>query len=35
MRTLRKSNQPVNEPLPCIERDMEHVVDGTNHDNAR
>jgi hypothetical protein len=35
MRVLNRSNKPLNEPIPCIERDMDHVVDGTHHDNAR
>jgi hypothetical protein len=34
-RVLRRSDKPMNEPLPCIERDLDHVVDGTHHDNAR
>jgi len=35
MRTLKRSDKPMNEPLPCIDRDIDHVVDGTHHDNAR
>ena len=23
------------EPAPCIDQDLEHVVDGTSHDNPR
>ena len=34
-RTLKRGDKPINEPLPCIEQDLDHVVDGTNHDNAR
>jgi hypothetical protein len=34
-RTLKMSDKPMNEPLPCIETDLDHVVDGTHHDNAR
>jgi hypothetical protein len=34
-RTLKRSDKPLNEPLPCIESDLDHVVDGTHHDNAR
>ncbi len=35
MRTLKRSDKPVSEPLPCVDRDIDHIVDGTNHDNAR
>jgi hypothetical protein len=34
-RMLKLSNKPMNEPLPCIETDLDHIVDGTHHDNAR
>jgi len=34
-RNLKRSDKPLHEPLPCIERDLDHVVDGTHHDNAR
>jgi hypothetical protein len=34
-RVLRRSDRPLHEPIPCIERDIDHVVDGTHHDNAR
>jgi len=34
-RTLVLSDEPMYEPLPCIEQDLDHVIDGTNHDNAR
>jgi hypothetical protein len=34
-RMLKLSDKPMNEPLPCIETDLDHVVDGTHHDNAR
>jgi len=34
-RNLKRSDKPINEPIPCIERDLDHVVDGTHHDNAR
>ena len=34
-RTLELSDEPMHEPLPCIEQDMDHVIDGTHHDNAR
>lgn len=35
MRTLRRSDALLTEPVPCIEHDLDHVVDGTSHDNAR
>ena len=35
MRTLRRSDQMIGEALPCNDRDIDHVVDGTHHDNAR
>jgi hypothetical protein len=34
-RTLVLSDQPMYEPLPCVEQDLDHVIDGTHHDNAR
>jgi hypothetical protein len=34
-RTMVLSDQPMHEPLPCIEQDLDHVIDGTHHDNAR
>ena len=34
-RTLKQSDEPLPEPLPCVEMDLDHVVDGTHHDNAR
>ena len=34
-RMLKLSDKPLNEPVPCVEVDMDHVVDGTHHDNAR
>jgi hypothetical protein len=34
-RNLKRSEKPMHEPIPCIERDLDHVVDGTHHDNAR
>jgi hypothetical protein len=34
-RVLNLSNEPMHEPLPCVERDLDHVVDGTHHDNPR
>jgi len=34
-RTLTLSDKPLPEPLPCVEQDLDHVIDGTSHDNAR
>jgi hypothetical protein len=34
-RTLKRTDEPMNEPIPCVEKDLSHVVDGTHHDNAR
>lgn len=34
-RTLKLSDTPMNEPLPCVEMDLDHMVDGSSHDNAR
>lgn len=34
-RMLTLSDQPMYEPLPCVEQDLDHVIDGTHHDNAR
>jgi hypothetical protein len=27
--------QELQEPVPCVEQDLKHVVDGTHHDNPR
>jgi hypothetical protein len=35
VRKLKRSNEPLTEPLPCVEQDLDHIVDGTHHDNAR
>lgn len=35
VRKLKRSTEPLSEPLPCIEQDLDHIVDGTHHDNAR
>jgi hypothetical protein len=35
VRKLKRTDEPMNEPLPCVEQDLDHVVDGTHHDNAR
>jgi len=34
-RVLKRTDKPVNEALPCMESDLDHIVDGTSHDNAR
>ena len=34
-RMLALSDEPLPEPLPCVEQDLDHVIDGTHHDNAR
>jgi len=35
VRTLQISNHEMDEPLRCEDRDLEHVVNGAHHDNAR
>jgi hypothetical protein len=35
VRKLKRSDEPLQEPLPCIEQDLDHIVDGTHHDNQR
>ncbi len=34
-RTLVLDGNPMMEPIPCVEQDLDHIVDGTHHDNAR
>ncbi len=34
-RTLWLSDQEIEEPARCEDRDLEHIVDGTHHDNPR
>ena len=34
-RTLKMSDKPLNEPIPCVETDLDHMVDSSHHDNAR
>jgi hypothetical protein len=34
-RTLTLSTLPLPPPIPCVEQDLSHVVDGTHHDNLR
>ena len=35
VRTLKSSDELLQEPLPCVEKDLDHVIDGTHHDNPR
>jgi hypothetical protein len=34
-RIAKRTDEPVAEAAPCIERDLEHVVDGSHHTNPR
>jgi hypothetical protein len=34
-RVAKATNEPVAEAAPCIERDLDHVVDGSHHTNPR
>jgi hypothetical protein len=34
-RTMTKSDHELQEPVPCVEQDLSHVVDGSHHDNPR
>ena len=34
-RTMTLTSEELIEPAPCVEHALEHVVDGTHHDNAR
>ena len=34
-RTLSLTDQELIEPALCVEKSLEHVLDGTHHDNAR
>jgi hypothetical protein len=34
-RGMRLANVELQEPAPCIDQDLKHVVDGTHHDNPR
>ena len=34
-RTLTLTDTELPAPVPCIEEDLDHVVDGTHHDNIR
>ena len=34
-RKMTLMSQELQEPVPCIEQDLKHVVDGTHHDNPR
>jgi hypothetical protein len=34
-RRMKLTTQELAEPVPCIEQDLKHVIDGTHHDNPR
>jgi hypothetical protein len=34
-RTMTLMAQELAEPVPCVEQDLKHVVDGSHHDNPR
>jgi hypothetical protein len=34
-RTMTLSKQELAEPVPCVEQDLGHIVDGSHHDNPR
>jgi hypothetical protein len=34
-RLMTKAERELQEPVPCVEQDLKHVVDGTHHDNPR
>ena len=34
-RVMTKSERELQEPVPCIEQDLKHVIDGSHHDNPR
>jgi hypothetical protein len=34
-RAMKLTAQELAEPVPCIEQDLKHVIDGTHHDNPR
>ena len=34
-RKMTLMSQELQEPVPCIEQDLKHIVDGTHHDNPR
>jgi len=34
-RKMTLMSQELQEPVPCVEQDLKHVVDGTHHDNPR
>jgi hypothetical protein len=34
-RVMTKAEHELQEPVPCVEQDLKHVVDGTHHDNPR
>lgn len=34
-RLMTKAKSELLEPVPCVEQDLKHIVDGTHHDNPR
>jgi hypothetical protein len=34
-RAMTKSERELQEPVPCVEQDLKHVIDGSHHDNPR
>ena len=34
-RKMTLTTTELQEPVPCVEQDLKHVVDGTHHDNPR
>jgi hypothetical protein len=32
---MTKAEHELQEPVPCVEQDLKHVVDGTHHDDPR
>jgi hypothetical protein len=34
-RVMTKATRELQEPVPCIEQDLKHVIDGSHHDNPR
>ncbi len=34
-RMMTKAEHELQEPVPCAEQDLNHVVDGSHHDNPR
>jgi hypothetical protein len=32
---MTKAKSELLEPVPCVEQDLKHIVDGSHHDNPR